>query len=202
MFLEFVICVAKSAVVLILAKNSKNNKSFSQILIFEGVFAVNKAARSVLRRISPDTSSDDQRDQIQAQQIKAEQEKIKARKEDVDSDSAFEAIPEEMLTESEKRHAKHRRQQAQAGRFTPAAERLPIMTKEEREAHNKNRPKWTQTSFEGPIEKLIEKYKDLDEVKRHLTLGQSMKYEFTEDGCVRDQKGNLVYDGQQVVNKT
>jgi len=166
------------------------------------VFAVNKAARSVLRRISPDTSSDDQRDQIQAQQIKAEQEKIKARKEDVDSDSAFEAIPEEMLTESEKRHAKHRRQQAQAGRFTPAAERLPIMTKEEREAHNKNRPKWTQTSFEGPIEKLIEKYKDLDEVKRHLTLGQSMKYEFTEDGCVRDQKGNLVYDGQQVVNKT
>ena len=166
------------------------------------MFAVNKAARSVLRRISPDTSSDDQRDQIQAQQIKAEQEKIKARKEDVDSDSAFEAIPEEMLTESEKRHAKHRRQQAQAGRFTPAAERLPIMTKEEREAHNKNRPKWTQTSFEGPIEKLIEKYKDLDEVKRHLTLGQSMKYEFTEDGCVRDQKGNLVYDGQQVVNKT
>jgi len=166
------------------------------------VFAVNKAARSVLRRISPETSSDDQRDQIQAQQIKAEQEKIKARKEDVDSDSAFEAIPEEMLTESEKRHAKHRRQQAQAGRFTPAAERLPIMTKEEREAHNKNRPKWTQTSFEGPIEKLIEKYKDLDEVKRHLTLGQSMKYEFTEDGCVRDQKGNLVYDGQQVVNKT
>jgi hypothetical protein len=166
------------------------------------VFAVNKAARSVLRRIGPDSNSDDQRDQYLAQQMKAEQEKLKTRKEDIDSDGAFEAIPEEMLTESEKRHAKHRRQQAQAGRFPPAAERLPIMTKEEREAHNKNRPKWTQTSFEGPIEKLIEKYKDLNEVKKHLSLGQSMKYEFTEDGCVRDQKGNLVYDGKQVVNKT
>tara|TARA_B100000405_G_scaffold154305_1_gene107747 strand:+ start:172 stop:693 length:522 start_codon:yes stop_codon:yes gene_type:complete len=170
--------------------------------IHRGVFAVNKAARSVLRRIGPDATSEEQRDQIVAKQVQEEQQKLKARNEGQDGDGAFEAIPEEMLTESEKRHAKHRRQQAQAGRFTPAAERLPIMTKEQREAHNKNRPKWTQTSFEGPIEKLIEKYKDLDEVRRHLTLGQSMKYEFTDDGCVRDQKGNLVYDGKQVVKQT
>ena len=170
--------------------------------IHRGVFAVNKAARSVLRRIGPDATSEEQRDQIVAKQVQEEQQKLTARNEVQEGDGAFEAIPEEMLTESEKRHAKHRRQQAQAGRFTPAAERLPIMTKEQREAHNKNRPKWTQTSFEGPIEKLIEKYKDLDEVRRHLTLGQSMKYEFTDDGCVRDQKGNLVYDGKQLVNKT
>ena len=170
--------------------------------IHRGVFAVNKAARSVLRRIGPDATSEEQRDQIVAKQVQEEQQKLTARNEVQEGDGAFEAIPEEMLTESEKRHAKHRRQQAQAGRFTPAAERLPIMTKEQREAHNKNRPKWTQTSFEGPIEKLIEKYKDLDEVRRHLTLGQSMKYEFTDDGCVRDQKGNLVYDGKQVVKQT
>lgn len=73
------------------------------------------------------------------------------------------------------------------------------MSKEEREAHNKNRPKWQQTEFEGPIEKLIEKYKDLDEVRKHLTLGQSMKYEFTENGQVLDQKGNLIYDGEKLV---
>ena len=39
-----------------------------------------------------------------------------------DQDTSFETIPDEMLTESEKRHEKYRRQQAMAGRFTPAAE--------------------------------------------------------------------------------
>jgi hypothetical protein len=60
-------------------------------------------------------------------------------------------------------------------------------------------PKWQQTEFEGPIEKLIEKYKDLEEVKRHLTLGQAMKYEFTADGSVLDQKGNVIFDGEKLV---
>lgn len=159
---------------------------------------MNKAARSVLRRIGPDSNVDNQREALLSREVEEAQAKMRARNED-DSSQAFEAIPEEMLTESEKRHGKYRRQQAQAGRFTPAADRLPIMTKEEREAHNKDRPKWQQTQFEGPIEKLIEKYKDLDEVKRHLTLGQSMKYEFTQDGRVLDQKGNLIYDGEKLV---
>lgn len=74
------------------------------------------------------------------------------------------------------------------------------MTSEEREERDKNRPKWRATSFEGPIEKLIEKYgPDLEEVQRHLTLGQSMKYDFTDDGKVLDMAGNVVYDGGKPV---
>jgi len=110
------------------------------------------------------------------------------------------AVPEEMLTESEKRHEQYRRRQAMGGRMTPAAERLPIMTSEERRERDKNRPKWRSTSFEGPIEKLIEKYdRNLDEVQKHLTLVQSMKYEFTEDGQIMDREGNVIFDGQNVV---
>ena len=86
-----------------------------------------------------------------------------------------------------------------AGRFTPAAERLPIMTDEERKTRDKDRPKWVQTNFEGPIEKLIEKYRDLEEVRKHLTLGQSMKYEFTTDGKVLDKSGKIIYDGEKLV---
>ena len=142
---------------------------------------MNKAARSILQRIGPDNNIDNQRNQILLWS-RGGQSQLRQREAADEDKSTFEAIPEEMLTESEKRHAKHRRQQAQAGRFTPAADRLPIMSKEEREAHNKNRPKWQQTEFEGPIEKLIEKYKDLDEVRKHLTLGQSMKYDSQKTG--------------------
>ncbi len=161
---------------------------------------MNKAARHVLRRLGTDTSLDHERQQRLSREVQEEQQK--RREQGGDQDTSFEAIPEEMLTESEKRHEKYRRQQAMAGRFTPAAERLPIMTAEERAAHNKDRPKWQQTSFEGPIEKLIEKYQqDLEEVQRHLTLGQSMKYEFTSDGRVLDKEGNVIFDGKKIVSK-
>jgi len=142
---------------------------------------------------------DHERQQRLSHEIQEEQQK--RREQGADQETSFETMPEEMLTESEKRHEKYRRQQAMAGRFTPAAERLPIMTAEERAAHNKNRPKWQQTSFEGPIEKLIEKYQDLEEVQRHLTLGQSMKYEFTSDGRVLDKEGNVIFDGEKIVSK-
>ena len=161
---------------------------------------MNKAARHVLRRLGTDTSLDDERQQRLSREVQEEQQK--RREQGGDQDTGFETIPEEMLTESEKRHEKYRRQQAMAGRFTPAAERLPIMTAEERAAHNKDRPKRHQTSFEGPIEKLIEKYdQDLEEVQRRLTLGQSMKYEFTSDGRVLDKEGNVIFDGEKIVSK-
>ena len=160
---------------------------------------MNKAARHVLRKLGTDTSLDQERQERLSREVQEEQQK--RREQGADQDTSFEAIPEEMLTESEKRHEKYRRQQAMAGRFTPAAERLPIMTAEERAAHNKDRPKWQQTSFEGPIEKLIEKYQDLEEVQRHLTLGQSMKYEFTSDGRVLDKEGNVIFDGEKIVSK-
>lgn len=158
---------------------------------------MNKAARHVLRRLGADNSLDHERQQRLAREVQEEQQK--RREQGDDQETSFETIPEEMLTESEKRHEKYRRQQAMAGRFTPAAERLPIMTTEEREAHNKGRPKRQQTSFEGPIEKLIEKYQNLKEVQRHLTLGQSMKYEFTSDGRVLDREGNVIFDGEKIV---
>ena len=157
-----------------------------------------KAARHVLRRLGTDNNLDNERQQRLAREM--EEERQRRKDQGSDQDTGFEAIPEEDKTESEKRHEKYRRQQAMAGRFTPAAERLPIMTAEERAAHNKNRPKRHQTEFEGPIEKLIEKYQDLAEVQRHLTLGQSMKYEFTEDGRVLDKQGDVIFDGEKIVN--
>ena len=161
---------------------------------------MNKAARHVLRKLGTDNALDNERQERMTREIQEEQKK--RHEQGVDQDTSFEAIPEEMLTESEKRHEKYRRQQAMAGRFTPAAERLPIMTAEERKDHNKDRPKWQQTSFEGPIEKLIDKYQDLDEVQRHLTLGQSMKYEFTGDGRVLDKEGNVIFDGEKIVSNS
>jgi hypothetical protein len=163
---------------------------------------MNRAARSVLRKLGTDHHLEMERQQRLEREVDETRQR-QAEQEDSQSEksSTLEDMPEEMLTESEKRHEKYRRQQAMAGRFTPAAERLPIMTAEERRERDKNRPKWHQTQFEGPIEKLIEKYKDLEEVKKHLTLGQSMKYEFTEDGKVLDQEGNLIYDGEKLVQK-
>ena len=158
---------------------------------------MNKSARSVLRRLGHDQHLDDER----AEKIRREIEDGKPQSEQKTDPNSMESLPDEMLSESEKRHEKYRRQQAMAGRFTPAAERLPIMTQEERQERDKDRPKWSRTEFEGPLEKLIEKYQDLEEVKKHLTLGQSMKYEFTKDGKVLDQEGNLIYDGQQLVKK-
>jgi hypothetical protein len=163
---------------------------------------MNRAARSVLRKLGTDQHLDNerqervQREMDETQERQSEREGAEAR----EGDSALDNVPEELLTESEKRHGKYRRQQAMAGRFTPAAERLPIMTAAEREERDKNRPSYQKTQFEGPIEKLIEKYQDLEEVKKHLSLGQAMKYEFTEDGKILDQDGNFIYDGEKLVD--
>jgi hypothetical protein len=101
------------------------------------------------------------------------------------------SLPEEMLSESEKRHEKYRRRQAMAGRFPPAAERLPIMTAEEREERDKLRPKWTQTQFEGPIEKLIEKYGDAFDVcgnkDFHRSLSSKSRFVGLMGGLTRRQ---------------
>ena len=157
---------------------------------------MNKLARSVLRKLGHDQSLDDERQQRVEREVEERQKQAAERG---DESAPLDSVPEEMLSESEKRHASYRRQQAMGGRFTPAAERLPIMTADQRKERDKDRPKWNPTSFEGPIEKLIEKYGDLEEVKRHLTLGQSMKYEFTQDGKVLDSDGKLIYDGEKLV---
>ncbi|MBN98420.1 MAG: hypothetical protein CME16_04100 [Gemmatimonadetes bacterium] len=156
---------------------------------------MNKAARSVLRKLGNDQNLENEQQQRIAREVEGRAPQSRER---ADSE-ALDSVPEEMLTESEKRHEKYRRQQAMAGRFTPAADRLPIMTAEERKERDKDRPNWNPSGFEGPIEKLIEKYKDLEEVKKHLSLGQSMKYDFTEDGKIVDKKGNLIYDGEKIV---
>ena len=159
---------------------------------------MNRAARSVLRKIGHDPSLDQERQQRLEREVQEAQKKQPSQEK---PSASMEALPKELLTETEKRHEQYRRQQAMAGRFTPALERLPIMTSEERRERDKDRPKWHATQFEAPIEKLIEKYGDLEEVKRHLTLGQSMKYEFTENGQVFDQNGNLIFDGKKLVVK-
>ena len=49
------------------------------------------------------------------------------------------------------------------------------------------------TRFEGPVETLIEKYKDPREVVRHMTMGQYMRYELRDGQIFEGDK--LVYDG-------
>jgi len=173
---------------------------------------MNRATRSVLRKLGTDFHLDEERqerarrDLAETDHRQRQHQEHEEGSEDRPQDRTYEepgglsAVPEDQLTESEKRHEQYRRRQAMGGRMTPAAERLPIMTAEERRERDKNRPKWKATTFEGPIEKLIEKYdRDLEEVQRHLTLGQSMKYEFTEDGQVLDRDGNVIFDGQKLV---
>ena len=107
----------------------------------------------------------------------------------------------EQKTELEKRHDRFRQRQEYASRLGPAAERLPIITKEEREERKKNRPERRQIQFEGPIEKLIEKYKDPKEVFNHLSHGQLMKYELDDiTGCIYE-KGKLIFDGEKLVKE-
>lgn len=173
---------------------------------------MNRSTRSVLRKLGTDFHLDQERqDRAQRDMTETEHRQRQFREEEEGSEgrpqdrlhhetSGLEAVPDDELTESEKRHSQYRRRQAMGGHITPAAERLPIMTAEERRERDKDRPKWRATSFEGPIEKLIEKYdKDLEEVQRHLTLGQSMKYDFTEDGRVLDREGNEIFDGHNLV---
>jgi len=173
---------------------------------------MNRSTRSVLRKLGTDFHLDQEREdrasrdlaetEHRQRQFQEEEEGAEGRPQDRahDEPGGLAAVPEDQLTESEKRHEQYRRRMSMGGRVTPAAERLPIMTSEERAERDKNRPKWRPTSFEGPIEKLIEKYdRDLEEVQRHLTLGQSMKYDFTEDGQVLDRDGNVIFDGEKLV---
>ena len=158
---------------------------------------MNRAAKNVLRKLGTDIDLDQEREERFARESEEAQQR-QQESASVERGAGLGAVPEEMLSESEKRHEQYRRRQAMGGRTTPAAERLPIMTTEERKARDRDRPKYHATEFEGPIEKLIEKYGDLDEVRRHLTLGQAMKYEFTEDGRILDRNGEVIYDGKIV----
>ena len=160
---------------------------------------MNRAAKNVLRKLGTDIDLEQEREERFAREAdEAQQRQQGGDSASVERGAGLGAVPEEMLSESEKRHEQYRRRQAMGGRTTPAAERLPIMTAEERKARDRDRPKYHATEFEGPIEKLIEKYGDLDEVRRHLTLGQAMKYEFTEDGRILDRNGEVIYDGKAV----
>ena len=116
------------------------------------------------------------------------------------ADEISELYEEEDKTELEKRHDRFRARQERASRLGPAAERLPILTKEEKERREKERPQRRQLKFEGPIEKLIEKYKDPKEVFQHLSMGQLMKYELNEEtGCIYE-KGTMIFDGEKLVD--
>lgn len=102
-------------------------------------------------------------------------------------------------TEVEKKHDQFRRQQEFASRLGPAAERLPMISVEQREQREKAKLSVKKLEFEGPIEKLIEKYRDPKEVFKHLSLGQLMKYEL-KDGKIY-QKGKMIYDGEKLVKE-
>ena len=101
--------------------------------------------------------------------------------------------------ELEKRHDKFRRQQEYASQLGPAAERLPILSREETERRAQERSKKKKMEFEGPIEKLIEKYKDPKEVFKHMSLGQLMKYELDKKtGCIYED-GKMIFDGEKII---
>ncbi len=107
---------------------------------------------------------------------------------------------EEDKSEIEKRHDRFRARQERASRLGPAAERLPILTQEEKERREKEGPQHRKREFEGPIEKLIEKYGDPKEVFQHLSMGQLMKYELDkETGCIYE-KGTMIFDGEKLVD--
>lgn len=165
---------------------------------------MNRAAKNVLRKLGTDVDLDEEREQLTAREAEdAQQRQLETeaqRTAERNREAGLSSVPEEMRSASEQRHDHYRRRQAMAARTESAAERLPIMTAAQRKARDKDRPKYHATEFEGPIEKLLEKYDDLLEVQRHLTLGQSMKYEFTDDGRVLDRDGNVIFDGLKVVS--
>ena len=106
---------------------------------------------------------------------------------------------EEAKDEIEKRHDKYRRQQEYASRLGPAAERLPILTKEETERRARERPKRRTYEFEGPIEKLLKKYGDPKEVFNHMSMGQLMKYTLDEKTGAIYEKDKMIFDGEKLV---
>lgn len=139
--------------------------------------------RDIMRKVG--------RDDVQER----EQEKWNERAAELLGDRETEAAKSEV----EKRHDKFRRQQEYASRLGPATERLPIITKEESARRERDRPQRKTYEFEGPIEKLIEKYKSPKEAFNHMSLGQLMKYELDEtSGCIYE-KGKLIFDGEKMV---
>jgi hypothetical protein len=79
-----------------------------------------------------------------------------------------------------------RKQQRMAEQDTSSS--LPIRTANKDDAAPK-----PGSHFEGPIGKLIEKYKDPREVVRHMTVGQYMRYELRDGQIWEGDK--LIYDG-------
>jgi len=95
----------------------------------------------------------------------------------------------EHMSIEEVRHDKYRTRQKALSELGPAADRLPIYKKEDREEEKKTRT----IQFEAPIKKLIERYRDPEEIFQHMSYGQLMKYEL-RDGKIYE-KGKLIYDG-------
>ncbi len=142
---------------------------------------MNDSVRDILRKLGEDGAQDRERD------------RWRKRAEEVASDYYSEGDK----SETEKKHDHFRRQQEFASRLGPAAERLPVMTAEEKERREKAKVSSKKHQFEGPIEKLIEKYRNPEEVFKHLSLGQLMKYELKEGKIY--EKGKLIYDGEKLV---
>lgn len=144
---------------------------------------MNESVKGILRKMGEDGPLDRERD------------RWRKRAEKVASDYHSEGDK----TEIEKKHDHFRRQQEFASRLGPAAERLPVMTSEEKERREKAKRNAKQHQFEGPLEKLIEKYRDPEEVFKHLSLGQLVKYELKEGKIY--EKGKLIYDGERLVKE-
>ncbi len=79
-----------------------------------------------------------------------------------------------------------RRQRRMADQDTSSSLPIEVVSK------HKEPPK-PGTTFEGTVEKLIEKYKDPREVVRHMTHGQFMRYELRGGEIWEGEK--LIYDG-------
>jgi hypothetical protein len=147
------------------------------------VVAMSDSLRDIMRKVGRDDVQD------------REQEKWVEKAEEILGHQAEEASKDEV----EKRHDKFRRQQEYASRLGPAAERLPIISREESARRERDRPKKKSYEFEGPIEKLIEKYDTLKEAFDHMSMGQLMKYELDEAaGCVYEN-GKLIFDGERMI---
>lgn len=147
------------------------------------VVAMSDSLRDIMRK----AGRDDVRER--------EQEKWVEKAEEILGHQAEEASKDEV----EKRHDKFRRQQEYASRLGPATERLPIISREESERRERDRPKKKTYEFEGPIEKLLEKYETPKEAFDHMSMGQLMKYELDEaSGCIYEN-GKLIYDGEKMV---
>jgi len=144
---------------------------------------MNDSVRDILRKMGENSSQDRERD------------RWRKRAEEVASD--YHSTGDK--TEIEKKHEHFRRQQEFASRLGPAAERLPVMTAEAKERREKAKTRGKKLQFEGPIEKLIEKYRNPEEVFRHLSLGQLMKYELKEGKIY--EKGKMIYDGEKWVKE-